>query len=124
MDACAIFDLEALPRAALRSWGHSTPILPVTTSEPLDICARWLVWSVRSRRKWCDSGFPWLAVFGAPSADPCGCATALRLAEYFDVSPGTRLNLQTRWDVHHAGKQEGQALAAITPRTPVLAQKA
>ena len=51
-------------------------------------------------------------------------STALRLAKYFDVSPGYWLNLQTRWDLYHAGKQEGQALEAITPRTPVLAQEA
>ena len=29
-------------------------------------------------------------------------STALRLAKYFDVSPGYWLNLQTRWDLYHA----------------------
>jgi len=43
-------------------------------------------------------------------------STALRLAKYFDVSPGYWLNLQTRWDLYHASKQEQQELGAITPR--------
>jgi len=43
-------------------------------------------------------------------------STALRLAKYFDVSPGYWLNLQTRWDLYHARKQEEQKLEAITPR--------
>ena len=50
-------------------------------------------------------------------------STALRLAKYFDVSPGYWLNLQTRWDLYHARRQEERALAAITPRT-ALASKA
>lgn len=29
-------------------------------------------------------------------------STALRLAKYFDVSPGFWLNLQLRWDLYHA----------------------
>ncbi|MFT5089877.1 MAG: addiction module HigA family antidote [Candidatus Latescibacterota bacterium] len=47
-------------------------------------------------------------------------STALRLAKYFDVSPGYWLNLQTRWDLYHAGKQEAEELEAIAPRTPAL----
>lgn len=47
-------------------------------------------------------------------------STALRLAKYFDVSPGYWLNLQTRWDLYHARKQEEQELEAIIPRTPAL----
>jgi len=50
-------------------------------------------------------------------------STALRLAKYFDVSPGYWLNLQTRWDLYHARKQEEQVLEDITPRTPEFATK-
>jgi addiction module HigA family antidote len=46
-------------------------------------------------------------------------STALRLAKYFNVSPGYWLNLQTRWDLYHARKQEAKELEAIAPRTPV-----
>ncbi len=51
-------------------------------------------------------------------------STALRLAKYFDISPGYWLNLQTRWDLYHARRQEEQELEAITPRTPTLASRA
>ena len=47
-------------------------------------------------------------------------STALRLAKYFDISPGYWLNLQTRWDLYYARKQEEQELEAITPRPPTL----
>ena len=47
-------------------------------------------------------------------------STALRLAKYFDVSAGYWLNLQTRWDLYHATKQEAKELEAITPRPPAL----
>lgn len=47
-------------------------------------------------------------------------STALRLAKYFDVSPGYWLNLQTRWDLYHAGKKEADEIAAIAPRTSIL----
>ena len=47
-------------------------------------------------------------------------STALRLAKYFNVSPGYWLNLQTRWDLYHARKKEAEELEAIAPRTPVL----
>lgn len=50
-------------------------------------------------------------------------STALRLAKYFDVSPGYWLNLQTRWDLYHARKQEEHELEAITPRVSELATK-
>jgi len=46
-------------------------------------------------------------------------STALRLARYFNVSPGYWLNLQTRWDLYHARKQEAKELESIAPRTPV-----
>ena len=51
-------------------------------------------------------------------------STALRLAKYFDVSPGYWLNLQTRWDLYHARRQEELELKAIVPRTPALAPEA
>ena len=51
-------------------------------------------------------------------------STALRLAKYFDVSPGYWLNLQTRWDLYHARRQEAQELETILPRTPALAPDA
>ena len=47
-------------------------------------------------------------------------STALRLAKYFDTSPGYWLNLQTRWDLYHAHKQEAKELEAIAPRPPAL----
>jgi len=47
-------------------------------------------------------------------------STALRLAKYFNVSPGYWLNLQTRWDLYHASKQEAEELEAIAPRAPIL----
>jgi addiction module HigA family antidote len=40
-------------------------------------------------------------------------ATALRLAKYLRTSPGFWMNLQTRWDLHHAQKEEAAALSAI-----------
>lgn len=46
-------------------------------------------------------------------------STALRLAKYFDVTPGFWLNLQIRWDLYHASQREAQDLEAIAPRTPV-----
>ena len=42
-------------------------------------------------------------------------STALRLAKYFDVTPGYWLNLQARWDLYHATKREEDELDAITP---------
>lgn len=47
-------------------------------------------------------------------------STALRLAKYFDISPGYWLNLQTRWDLYNAEKQEAKELEAIEPRIPAL----
>lgn len=35
-------------------------------------------------------------------------STALRLAKYFDVSPGFWLNLQLRWDLYHATRSEAK----------------
>lgn len=42
-------------------------------------------------------------------------STALRLAKYFNVSPGYWINLQTRWDLYHASKREEEALDTIVP---------
>ena len=33
-------------------------------------------------------------------------STALRLARYFDTTPGFWMNLQLRWDMYHAMKKE------------------
>ena len=40
--------------------------------------------------------------------------TALRLAKYFGNTPGFWMNLQLRWDLYHAQKQEAAALRVIT----------
>jgi addiction module HigA family antidote len=45
-------------------------------------------------------------------------STALRLAKYFNVSPGYWINLQTRWDLFHAHKREEEVLDAIMPMDP------
>jgi addiction module HigA family antidote len=42
--------------------------------------------------------------------------TALRLAKYFGTSEGFWMNLQLRWDLYHAGKEEAGVLKGITPR--------
>ncbi len=40
-------------------------------------------------------------------------ATALRLAKYFGNTPGFWMNLQLRWDLYHAQKDEAEALRTI-----------
>jgi len=40
-------------------------------------------------------------------------ATALRLAMYLRTSPGFWMNLQARWDLYHAQKEEAAALSTI-----------
>ncbi len=40
-------------------------------------------------------------------------ATALRLAKYFRMSPGFWMNLQTRWDLFHAQRDESAVLSTI-----------
>ena len=40
-------------------------------------------------------------------------ATALRLAKYFRTSPGFWMNLQARWDLYYAQKEEAAALSEI-----------
>lgn len=42
-------------------------------------------------------------------------ATALRLAKYFDNTPGFWMSLQLRWDLYHAQNSEEKALRAIQP---------
>ncbi len=44
-------------------------------------------------------------------------STALRLARYLGTTPFFWMNLQQRWDLYHAGKQEASELRRIrTPR--------
>jgi addiction module HigA family antidote len=40
-------------------------------------------------------------------------STALRLARFFDVSPGFWLNLQARWDLYRAEQAEADELKLI-----------
>lgn len=40
-------------------------------------------------------------------------STALRLAQYFDMSSGFWMNLQARWDLYHAEQAESDLLKAI-----------
>jgi addiction module HigA family antidote len=44
-------------------------------------------------------------------------STALRLAQYFGTSTGFWMNLQVRWDLYHAQKDEAEVLQRI-PRYP------
>ena len=40
-------------------------------------------------------------------------ASALRLAKFFGVSPGFWMNLQTRWDLFHAERDESAVLSSV-----------
>jgi len=40
-------------------------------------------------------------------------STALRLAQYFGTSPGYWMNLQLRWDLYHAKREEAAELKRI-----------
>lgn len=40
-------------------------------------------------------------------------ATALRLAKFFGNTPSFWMNLQLRWDLHHAQRSEAEALRHI-----------
>jgi len=42
-------------------------------------------------------------------------STALRLAKFFNVSPGFWMNLQLRWDLYHARQREREQLETIQP---------
>jgi len=44
-------------------------------------------------------------------------STALRLARFFGVSADFWLNLQLRWDLHHAEQAELRELKAIRPHS-------
>ena len=41
--------------------------------------------------------------------------TALRLARYFDMTPGFWMNLQLRWDLYNAERKEAAQLDQIRP---------
>lgn len=42
-------------------------------------------------------------------------STALRLGKFLGTSPGFWLNMQQRWDLYHAVREEGAALTRIKP---------
>jgi antitoxin HigA-1 len=42
-------------------------------------------------------------------------STALRLAQFFGMSPDFWMNLQQRWDLYHAQRDESDALQEIKP---------
>ena len=42
-------------------------------------------------------------------------STALRLAKFFNTSPGFWMNLQLRWDLHRAQRSETRQLEKIRP---------
>ena len=42
-------------------------------------------------------------------------STALRLAKYFDTTPGFWMNLQQRWDLYRIQKEEANVLKKIKP---------
>jgi antitoxin HigA-1 len=47
-------------------------------------------------------------------------STALRLAQFFGMSPDFWMNLQQRWDLYHARQNESQSLQSIKPFVPSL----
>lgn len=47
-------------------------------------------------------------------------STALRLAQFFGMSPDFWMNLQQRWDLYHARQNESRALQNIKPFVPSL----
>jgi antitoxin HigA-1 len=47
-------------------------------------------------------------------------STALRLAQFFGMSPDFWMNLQQRWDLYHAQQDEVQSLQKIKPFVPAL----
>jgi antitoxin HigA-1 len=42
-------------------------------------------------------------------------STALRLGQFFGMSPDFWMNLQQRWDLYHAQQDEAQTLQSIKP---------
>lgn len=47
-------------------------------------------------------------------------STALRLAQFFGMSPDFWMNLQQRWDLYHARQDESQSLQKIKPFVSAL----
>jgi antitoxin HigA-1 len=47
-------------------------------------------------------------------------STALRLAQFFGMSPDFWMNLQQRWDLYHARKDESESLQEIKPFVSAL----
>ena len=45
-------------------------------------------------------------------------ATALRLARFLGTEPGFWLNLQLRWDLYHAQREEAEHIKDIRPFSP------
>lgn len=45
-------------------------------------------------------------------------STALRLAKFFDTTPGFWMNLQQRWDLYRIQKDEADVLKKIVPQKP------
>lgn len=48
-------------------------------------------------------------------------STALRLAKFFGVSAGFWMNLQLRWDLYRAQREESRDLEKIRPRKATVA---
>ncbi len=46
-------------------------------------------------------------------------STALRLSKFFGTSPDFWMNLQLRWDLYHARREEADQIDSIHPREPV-----
>ncbi|MCG9893355.1 MAG: HigA family addiction module antitoxin [Thermosynechococcaceae cyanobacterium MS004] len=47
-------------------------------------------------------------------------STALRLAQFFGMSPDFWMNLQQRWDLYHAQQDESESLRRIKPFASVI----
>jgi antitoxin HigA-1 len=47
-------------------------------------------------------------------------STALRLAQFFGMSPDFWMNLQQRWDLYHAQQDESESLRGIKPFASAL----
>jgi addiction module HigA family antidote len=46
-------------------------------------------------------------------------STTLRLAKFFEMTPGFWMNLQLRWDLYQAQINEKRILDTIQPHTPI-----
>lgn len=47
-------------------------------------------------------------------------STALRLSKFFGTSPDFWMNLQLRWDLYHARREEADQIDSIRPREQVV----